>query len=123
LFEYKKAGLICMFPPYRIVPRLCQRSRRVIFPINLCCAAMHECSRKKGAEIKSLNCSIFHLHLLFYGGKGPEVAYHDSWLSLLPLAVQSFILGILVLKVPTQLLWWIWLVCFFPIFSREWLCL
>lgn len=65
---------------------------------------MHECSRKKGAEIKSLNCSIFHLHLLFYGGKGPEVAYHDSWLSLLPLAVQSFILGILVLKVPTQLL-------------------
>lgn len=65
------------------------------------------------AEIKSLNCYIFHLHLLFYGGWGPpNDTGGDSWTFGRPLssAIPHWCPAACAPKAPTQLPWWIWLV-------------
>lgn len=65
------------------------------------------------AEIKSLNCYIFHLHLLFYGGWGPPSdTGGDSWTFGRPVssAIPHRRPAACAPKAPTQLPWWIWLV-------------
>lgn len=65
------------------------------------------------AEIKSLNCCIFHLHLLFYGGWGPASnSGCDSWTSGRPMSgpIPHRQSAARTPEAPTQLLWWIWLV-------------
>lgn len=67
------------------------------------------------AEIKSLNCYIFHLHLLFYGGWGPPSdTGGDSWTFGRPVssAIPHRRPAACAPKAPTQLPWWIWLVFF-----------
>lgn len=70
------------------------------------------------AEIKSLNCYIFHLHLLFYGGWGlPRDSACDSWTwgRSASSAIPHRHPAARVPKAPTQLPWWIWLVFVFVV--------